>query len=43
MGTDLVAEYRRCIDAFGWSDEVVRSVAAASLDACFQLSPARAA
>ena len=38
VGTDLVAEYRRCIDAFDWSDDVVESLAAASLAACFQLA-----
>lgn len=37
VGTDLVREYRRCIDEFGWSDDTVRQVAAASLTACFQL------
>lgn len=40
VGTDLVAEYRRCIDAFGWSDDDVAAVAATSLDACFQLTRA---
>ena len=43
VGTDLVGELRRCIDAFGWSDEVVREVAATSLDACFRLSGVRSA
>ncbi len=37
VGTDLVGEYRRCIDEFGWSDDTIREVAAASLDACFRL------
>lgn len=35
LGIDLVGEYQRCIDAFGWDDDVVRAVAATSLAACF--------
>ena len=35
VGTDLVAEYRRCIDAFSWTGADVLAVAATSLEACF--------
>jgi adenosine deaminase len=38
IGTDLVAEYQRCIDAFGWDLDIVEAVAAASTAACFQLA-----
>ena len=35
LDIDLLGEYRRCIDAFGWDDDVVRTLAATSLDVCF--------
>jgi len=39
LGIDLVGEYQRCIDAFGWNEHVVRELAATSLDACFTEAP----
>ncbi len=38
LGTDLVTEYRRCIDTFGWDAGTVEAVAATSTAACFQLA-----
>lgn len=35
LAIDLVGEYRRCIDAFEWDDDVVHAIAATSLSACF--------
>jgi adenosine deaminase len=35
LDTDLLAEYARCIDAFGWDDATVAAVAATSVAACF--------
>ena len=35
LGIDLIDEYARCIEAFGWSDDVVRELAAESLAVCF--------
>ncbi len=35
LGIDLVGEYRRLVDTFGWSEEVVNAVAGTSLDVCF--------
>lgn len=35
FGTDLLTEYERCIDAFGWSDELVRSVVRTGIEASF--------
>lgn len=35
LGTSLDQEYRLCQQAYGWSDEVVRSIAATSIDASF--------
>ncbi|MFT3854691.1 MAG: adenosine deaminase [Ilumatobacteraceae bacterium] len=35
LGTDLLAEYRLCVDAFGWDEATVGEVAATSVAACF--------
>jgi len=35
FGTDLLTEYTRCIDAFGWTDETVRAVVRAGIEASF--------
>ena len=35
LGNDLVGEYQRCIDAFGWDEQTVADVAATSIDTCF--------
>ena len=35
LGVDLAGEYERSAAAFGWSDDIIRSVAATSLDVCF--------
>ena len=35
LGTSLVDEYRLCQTAFGWSDAVLRDIAATSIDASF--------
>jgi len=32
---DLVGEYQRCVEAFGWSDDDLRDVARVSIDASF--------
>ncbi|MCR9166165.1 MAG: adenosine deaminase [Nannocystaceae bacterium] len=35
FGTDLIAEYERCIDAFGWDEETVRAVVRAGIEHSF--------
>lgn len=35
LGASLVGEYQLCRDAFGWSDDVMRSVARTSIEASF--------
>lgn len=35
LGTSLEREYAVCSEAFGWSDDDLRSVARTSIDACF--------
>ena len=35
LGTTLPGEYRICRDRFGWGDEVLRELAATSIEASF--------
>jgi adenosine deaminase len=35
LGIDLTGEYQRCIDTFGWNDDVIRQVAATSIRSSF--------
>jgi adenosine deaminase len=35
LGVDLLGEYERCIEAFGWDTAVVRDVATTSIAASF--------
>jgi len=42
FGTDLLTEYERCIDAFGWSDDVVRNIVRTGIEASFAPQPLKA-
>lgn len=42
FGTDLLAEYERCIDAYGWSDDTVRAVVRAGIEHSFAPASLRA-
>ncbi|MBV1856922.1 MAG: adenosine deaminase, partial [Nannocystaceae bacterium] len=35
FGTDLVSEYERCVDAFGWDDDTVRSIVRTGIEHSF--------
>jgi aminodeoxyfutalosine deaminase len=42
FGTDLVSEYVRCAEAFGWGPATIRGLARASLEHAFMPEPLRA-
>lgn len=42
FGTDLLTEYERCIDAFGWDDDTVRSIARTGIEHSFAPQPLKA-
>ena len=42
FGTTLEHEYARCVEAYGWNDEIIRSVAHTSIDASFASAEVKA-
>lgn len=42
FGTDLLTEYERCIDAFGWDDDTVRGIVRTGIEDSFAPQPLKA-